>query len=33
MLLCRLAQQTERYEEMIDYADQVYRCEGELTSA
>lgn len=32
VLLCRLAQQTERYEEMVDYIDQIYKCEGELTS-
>lgn len=32
-MLCRLAQQTERYEEMVDYIDQIYKAEGELTSA
>lgn len=33
MLLAKLAQQTERYEDMIDYVDKLFMPENELSNA
>lgn len=33
VLLAKLAQQTERYEEMLTYADEILQSEEELTPA
>lgn len=31
IMLCKMAQQTERYEEMASFVDQIYRRNEELT--
>ncbi len=33
VLLAKLAQQTERYDEMLTYADEILQSEEELTPA